>query len=74
MVDSITAKPTIKGGSDSSWTANLLSKENGNIVLVPVLLLSFIPYFLPDGVLPPEVAKFWSRAPTEVSRDVFPSN
>ena len=64
--------PVIRGGSDTSWTSKLLSSENGNNILVPVLLLSFIPYFLPDGVLPPEIAAFWNRAAMPTDPNVFP--
>ena len=66
------SKPVIRGGSDTSWTSKLLSSENGNNILVPVLLLSFIPYFLPDGVLPPEIAAFWNRAAMPTDPNVFP--
>ena len=66
------SKPVIRGGTDTSWTSKLLSSENGNNILVPVLLLSFIPYFLPDGVLPPEIAAFWNRAAMPTDPNVFP--
>ena len=72
IMDSMSAKPVIRGGSDTSWTSKLLSSENGNNILVPVLLLSFIPYFLPDGVLPPEIAAFWNRAAMPTDPNVFP--
>ena len=60
-LDSLQAQGKLSGATDFSWTSKLLSKENGNAILVPLVLISFIPYFLPPGVLPPEVMALWGR-------------
>ena len=59
-------------GDQNSCSSGNCGSENGNNILVPVLLLSFIPYFLPDGVLPPEIAAFWNRAAMPTDPNVFP--
>ena len=76
---------SIPGGSRLQFECELVGVETGvsaviatfpgglpNVILVTLLTLSFIPYFLPDGVLPPEIAAFWNRAAMPTDPNVFP--
>ena len=54
----------VTGGSDRRWVSNLIgegAKKNGNAILLPIVLISFIPYFLPPDLLPPEIMALWGR-------------
>ena len=52
---------SIETGLDWSWTSRLLTGQNK--FLVPFVIISAIPYLLPPGSLPAEVAALWGRAP-----------
>ena len=47
------AQPAI----DFSWTKRLISGPNA--IIFPLLVLSFVPYLIPDGLLPAEIEAFW---------------
>tara|TARA_B110001452_G_C15199277_1_gene416263 strand:- start:676 stop:1314 length:639 start_codon:yes stop_codon:yes gene_type:complete len=56
---------------DLSWTKRLVSGPNA--IIAPLLFLSFVPYLIPDGALPPEIEQLW-KFKDVVSGDSFPSN
>ena len=50
---------------DLSWTKRLVSGPNA--IIVPVLLLSFVPYLIPDGTLPENIENFCAPPPPVAS-------
>lgn len=57
---------------DFSWTKRLVSGPNA--IIAPLLLLSFVPYLIPDGVLPKEIEAFWKFKESAGVGDSFPLN
>ena len=55
---------------DLSWTKRLVSGPNA--IIAPLLVLSFVPYLIPDGALPKEIEQFWKFK--DVVGDSFPTN